>query len=155
MCVCVLVPVAGVFGRVRGRSLRNGQRGGGGECSGNWCGSGLLEWWRSTWKKIWSPWWTDTGTVITVYLGESWHLSAIFFFGIFLLGCLLGEVFWACSTVRRPQGKDRTRWRNYICQPAWEYLSVPPDESKVFFGESEVWVSLLGYCPRNPATYTW
>lgn len=51
-----LVPVARVLGRVGRRSFGNGQRGCGRESGGNRCCCGLLKWWRSTWKKIRSPW---------------------------------------------------------------------------------------------------
>ncbi|KAI3371631.1 hypothetical protein L3Q82_024197, partial [Scortum barcoo] len=36
------------------------------------------------------------------------------------------EVFQACPTRRRPWGRPRTRWRDYVSQLAWERLGVPP-----------------------------
>ncbi|KAI3369500.1 hypothetical protein L3Q82_007714 [Scortum barcoo] len=37
------------------------------------------------------------------------------------------EAFQACPTVRRrPWGRPRTRWRDYVSQLAWERLGVPP-----------------------------
>ena len=59
-------------------------------------------------------------------------------------GRLLGEVFRACPTGRRPRGRPRTRWRDYISRLAWERLGVPPDKLEEVAGEREVWASLLG-----------
>ncbi|KAI3360350.1 hypothetical protein L3Q82_014667, partial [Scortum barcoo] len=39
-----------------------------------------------------------------------------------------GEVFQACPTGRRPRGRPRTRWRDYVSRLAWEHLGVPPEE---------------------------
>lgn len=39
--------------------------------------------------------------------------------------CLLGEVFGASPTVRRPWGRPRVRSRDYVSELAWECLSVP------------------------------
>ncbi|KAK3538287.1 hypothetical protein QTP70_034769 [Hemibagrus guttatus] len=33
-----------------------------------------------------------------------------------------------CPTGKRPQGRPRTRWRDYVSQLAWECLRVPPEE---------------------------
>ncbi|TWW55912.1 hypothetical protein D4764_09G0009620 [Takifugu flavidus] len=38
------------------------------------------------------------------------------------------EVFRTCPTGRRPCGRPRTRWRDYISRLAWERLGVPPEE---------------------------
>ncbi|KAI3367955.1 hypothetical protein L3Q82_026785, partial [Scortum barcoo] len=43
-------------------------------------------------------------------------------------GRLPREVFQACPTGRRPRGRPRTRWRNYVSRLAWERLGVPPEE---------------------------
>ncbi|KAK3546351.1 hypothetical protein QTP70_025761, partial [Hemibagrus guttatus] len=43
-------------------------------------------------------------------------------------GRLPGEVFRACPTGKRPWGRPRTRWRDYVFQLAWERLGVPPEE---------------------------
>ncbi|KAI3375427.1 hypothetical protein L3Q82_021913 [Scortum barcoo] len=43
-------------------------------------------------------------------------------------GRLPREVFQACPTGRRPQGRPRTRWRDYVSQLAWERLGVLPEE---------------------------
>ncbi|KAK3540649.1 hypothetical protein QTP70_034466 [Hemibagrus guttatus] len=43
-------------------------------------------------------------------------------------GRLPGEVFWACPTGKRPRGRPRTRWRDYVSRLAWERLGVPPEE---------------------------
>ena len=39
-----------------------------------------------------------------------------------------GEVFRARPTGRRPRGRPRTRWRDYVSRLAWERLGVPPEE---------------------------
>ncbi|KAK3544271.1 hypothetical protein QTP86_008996 [Hemibagrus guttatus] len=44
------------------------------------------------------------------------------------LGRLPGEVFRACPTGKRPQGRPRTRWRDYVSRLAWERLGVPLEE---------------------------
>ncbi|KAI3366319.1 hypothetical protein L3Q82_000442 [Scortum barcoo] len=43
-------------------------------------------------------------------------------------GRLPREVFQACPTGRRPRGRPRTRWRDYVSRLAWERLGVPPEE---------------------------
>ncbi|KAK3565347.1 hypothetical protein QTP86_007134 [Hemibagrus guttatus] len=62
-------------------------------------------------------------------------------------GRLPGEVFRACPTGRRPRGRPRTRWRDYVSQLAWERLGVPPEELEEVSGEREVWASLLRLLP--------
>ncbi|XP_078792299.1 uncharacterized protein LOC101169913 isoform X2 [Oryzias latipes] len=49
--------------------------------------------------------------------GASWGGSCIW------PECLLGEVFQAGRTGQRPQGRPRTRWRDYVPQLAWEHRS--------------------------------
>ncbi|KAK0152856.1 hypothetical protein N1851_005478 [Merluccius polli] len=63
-------------------------------------------------------------------------------------GRLPGEVFRARPTGRRPQGRPRTRWRDYVSRLAWERLGIPQEELDEVAGEREVWASLL----RRPAT---
>uniref|UniRef100_A0A3B3BDQ3 Cadherin domain-containing protein n=1 Tax=Oryzias melastigma TaxID=30732 RepID=A0A3B3BDQ3_ORYME len=65
-------------------------------------------------------------------------------------GRLPGEVFRACPTGRRPRGRPRTRWRDYVSRLAWKCLGVPPEELEEVGGEREVWASLLDCCPRDP-----
>ncbi|KAK0146650.1 putative uncharacterized transposon-derived protein F52C9.6 [Merluccius polli] len=43
-------------------------------------------------------------------------------------GHLPGEVFRACPTGRRPRGRPRTRWRDYVSRLAWERLGIPREE---------------------------
>jgi len=43
-------------------------------------------------------------------------------------GRLPGEVFRAGPTWRRPQGRPRTHWRDYVSRQTWERLGVPPEE---------------------------
>ncbi|TWW59969.1 hypothetical protein D4764_05G0000590 [Takifugu flavidus] len=62
-------------------------------------------------------------------------------------GRLPGEVFRACPSGRRPPGRPRTRWRDYVSRLAWERLGIPPDELEEVAGEREVWASLLRLLP--------
>ena len=56
-------------------------------------------------------------------------------------GRLPGEVFRARPTGRRPWGRPRTRWRDYVSQLAWEHLGIPREELDEVAGEREVWAS--------------
>ncbi|KAK3512205.1 hypothetical protein QTP70_000467 [Hemibagrus guttatus] len=62
-------------------------------------------------------------------------------------GRLPGEVFWACPTRKRPRGRPRTHWRDYVFRLAWERLGVPPEELEEVAREREVWASLLRLLP--------
>ncbi|KAI3354190.1 hypothetical protein L3Q82_018725, partial [Scortum barcoo] len=44
-------------------------------------------------------------------------------------GRLPREVFQACPTGRRPRGRPRTRWRDYVSWLAWERLGIPCKKS--------------------------
>ncbi|KAK3509992.1 hypothetical protein QTP70_024336, partial [Hemibagrus guttatus] len=50
---------------------------------------------------------------------------------------LPGEVFRACPTGKRPRGRPRTPWRDYVSQLAWKRLGVPPEELEEVSGERE------------------
>jgi len=65
-------------------------------------------------------------------------------------GRLPGEVFWARPTGKRPRGRPRTRWRDYVSRLAWERLGVPQEELVEVAGEREVWASLLRLLPPRP-----
>ncbi|TWW60624.1 R2 Retrovirus-related Pol polyprotein from type I retrotransposable element [Takifugu flavidus] len=65
-------------------------------------------------------------------------------------GRLPGEVFRACPSGKRPPGRPRTRWRDYVSRLAWERLGIPPDELEEVAGEREVWASLLRLLPPRP-----
>ncbi|PWA16488.1 hypothetical protein CCH79_00004565, partial [Gambusia affinis] len=52
-------------------------------------------------------------------------------------GRLPGEVFWARPTGRRPQGRPRTHWRNYVSRLTWKRLGIPPEELEQMAGERE------------------
>ncbi|KAK3508311.1 hypothetical protein QTP70_020019 [Hemibagrus guttatus] len=53
-------------------------------------------------------------------------------------GRLPGEVFRACPNGKRPRGRPRTRWRDYVFWLAWERLGVPPEELEEVAREREV-----------------
>ena len=65
-------------------------------------------------------------------------------------GCLPREVFLACPTGRRPQGRPRTRWSDYVTRLDRERLRILPDELEEVSGVREVWASLLRQLPRRP-----
>ena len=65
-------------------------------------------------------------------------------------GRLPGEVFRARPTGRRPRGRPRRRWRDYVSRLAWERLGVPPEELEEVAGDRDVWVSLLKLLPLRP-----
>ena len=65
-------------------------------------------------------------------------------------GRLPGEVFRARPSGRRPRGRPRTRWRDYISRLAWERLGIPPEELVEVAGERTVWASLLRLLPPRP-----
>ncbi|KAK0147969.1 putative uncharacterized transposon-derived protein F52C9.6 [Merluccius polli] len=65
-------------------------------------------------------------------------------------GRLPGEVFRAHPTGRRPRGRPRTRWRDYVSRLAWERLGIPQEELDEVAGEREVWASLLRLLPPRP-----
>ncbi|TWW62757.1 hypothetical protein D4764_04G0014040 [Takifugu flavidus] len=54
------------------------------------------------------------------------------------------------NQMRRPPGRPRTRWRDYVFQLVWERLGIPLDELEEVAGEREVWASLLRLLPPRP-----
>ncbi|KAM4551690.1 putative transposon-derived protein F52C9.6 isoform 1-T3 [Odontesthes bonariensis] len=69
-------------------------------------------------------------------------------------GRLPGEVFRARPTGKRPRGRPRTRWRDYVSRLAWERLGVPPEELEEVAGDRDVWASLLKLLPPRPEPRT-
>ncbi|KAK0139217.1 hypothetical protein N1851_005017 [Merluccius polli] len=65
-------------------------------------------------------------------------------------GRLPGEVFRARPTGRRPRGRPRTRWRDYVSRLARKRLGIPQEELDEVAGEREVWASLLRLLPPRP-----
>ena len=61
------------------------------------------------------------------------------------------EVFQAHPAGRRPRGRPRTRWRDYISTLAWERLGIPQSELADVAGKREVWGTLLELLPPRPA----
>ncbi|KAL3049346.1 hypothetical protein OYC64_008749 [Pagothenia borchgrevinki] len=58
-------------------------------------------------------------------------------------GPLPREVFQARPAGKRPRGRPRTRWRDYISSLAWERLGIPQSELVDVARERKVWGSLL------------
>ena len=67
-----------------------------------------------------------------------------------LPGRLPGEVFRACPSGNRPQGRPRTRWIDYISWLVWERLWVPTEELVVAGRERRVCIPLLRLLPPQP-----
>ncbi|KAK5925540.1 hypothetical protein CgunFtcFv8_018055 [Champsocephalus gunnari] len=65
-------------------------------------------------------------------------------------GRLPREVFQAHPAGRRPRGRPRTRWRDYISSLAWERLGIPQSELVDVAREKKVWGSLLELLPPRP-----
>ena len=60
------------------------------------------------------------------------------------------EVFQAHPAGRRPRGRPRTSWRDYISTLAWEHLGIPQSELANVAGRREVWETLLELLPPRP-----
>ena len=56
-------------------------------------------------------------------------------------GRLPREVFQARPAGKRPRGRPRTRWRDYISSLAWEHLGIPQSELVDVAWERKVWGS--------------
>ncbi|KAK3518675.1 hypothetical protein QTP70_007168 [Hemibagrus guttatus] len=70
-------------------------------------------------------------------------------------GRLPGEVFRACPTGKRPRGRPRIRWRDYVFRLAWERLGIPPEELEEVSGEREIRItdkSQRSFSPHPPPT---
>ena len=66
-------------------------------------------------------------------------------------GRLPWEVFQARPVGRRPRGRPRTRWRDYISTLAWERLRIPPRESwSMWPGKGKSRAPCLSCCPSDP-----
>uniref|UniRef100_A0A8D3C086 Reverse transcriptase domain-containing protein n=1 Tax=Scophthalmus maximus TaxID=52904 RepID=A0A8D3C086_SCOMX len=65
-------------------------------------------------------------------------------------GRLPWEVFQARPAGKRPRGRPRTRWRDYISTLAWERLWIPQSDLVNVAWEREVWGPLLKLLPPRP-----
>ncbi len=66
-------------------------------------------------------------------------------------GRLPGEVFRACPTGRRPRGRPRTRWRDYVSRLTWERLGIPRRGRRKCPGRVKSGHLCLDCCSRDPA----
>ncbi|KAK3516010.1 hypothetical protein QTP70_000994 [Hemibagrus guttatus] len=66
--------------------------------------------------------------------GQLWWLAHLFWMPP---GRLPGEVFRACPTEKRPRGRPKTRWRDYVSRLARKRLGVPPEELEEVSRERE------------------
>ena len=51
---------------------------------------------------------------------------------------------------RRPRGRPRTRWRDYVSRLAWEHLGVPPEELEEVAGTGTSGFLCSSCCPHDP-----
>ena len=65
-------------------------------------------------------------------------------------GRIPGEVFRARPTGRRPRGRPKTHWRDYVSRLALERFRTPLEELDEVAGEREVWDFLLKLLPPRP-----
>ena len=65
-------------------------------------------------------------------------------------GRLPREVFLACPAGRKPQGRPRTRWSDFVTRLAKERFGILPEELEEVFGEKEVLASLLRQLQPQP-----
>ncbi len=61
------------------------------------------------------------------------------------------EVFQACPAGRRPWGRPRSRWRDYISALAWEHLRILQSELVDVSREREVRGPLMKLLPLDQA----
>ena len=66
-------------------------------------------------------------------------------------GRLPVELFRARPIGRRPRGRPRTRWRDYISSLAEERLGIPPAELESVAEDREVWSGQLDVLPPRPS----
>jgi len=59
------------------------------------------------------------------------------------------HVLLAKSTGKRPRGRQRPRWIDYICDLAYSRLGVEPAELSEIVVDHEVFQVLLGLLPRD------
>ncbi|KAK7896322.1 hypothetical protein WMY93_021647 [Mugilogobius chulae] len=65
-------------------------------------------------------------------------------------GRLPREVFRACPTGRRPRGRPRTRWRDYVSRLAWERLGIPQKSWRKCVGIGKSGPPCSDCCLRDP-----
>lgn len=66
------------------------------------------------------------------------------------LGYLPRELFQACTTGRRTQGRPRTCWGDNVPQLTWERLGILPTGMGEVYRVWELWASLLRLLPLLP-----
>jgi len=65
---------------------------------------------------------------------------------------LTRQVLLAAPSGKRPSGRPRTRWCNYIFNLSWFCLGVEPAELSVISGDREAFRVLLGQLPPRPSS---
>ena len=60
------------------------------------------------------------------------------------------KVLDARPTGRRPRGRPKTRWKDYISRLAWERLGILPEGVEEVAQDKEIWRSQLELLPPRP-----
>ena len=63
---------------------------------------------------------------------------------------LLKQALLAKANGRRPVGRPRIRWTDYIVDLGWNRLGLRPREMMEVMEDREVWRLILELLPRNP-----
>ena len=61
------------------------------------------------------------------------------------------QALLAKANGRRPIGRPRTRWTNYIEDPGWNRLGLRPSEMMEMIEDREVWRFNLELLPPQPS----
>ena len=51
---------------------------------------------------------------------------------------------------KKPRGRPRTRWRNYVKDLAWSRLGIPPAKLPLVAEDRDAWRSQLELLPPQP-----
>ena len=60
------------------------------------------------------------------------------------------QLLFSTPNGRRPRGRPRTRWRDYIEDLGWSRLEIPPEELPPIAEDRDLWKSQLELLPSNP-----
>ena len=56
----------------------------------------------------------------------------------------------ALPSGKRPKGRPKTRWRNYVEDLIWSRLGIPPAKLPLVAGDQKVWRFQLELLPPQP-----
>ena len=58
----------------------------------------------------------------------------------------------ALQVGKKPRGRPKTHWRNYVEDLAWSCLEIPPTKLPLVAGDGDAWRSQLELLPPKPRT---